>query len=92
MDKNKEEAKAKQRTINSEWETFSKTHAYKDLVMYMDDMMSMYLQYAEEMQMPSPLPGGGKLPIDKDHAFSYLQNRRGVNIVKTYIRLRSEKM
>lgn len=87
--KARDEAAAMQKTINNEWQTFSKTHAYKDLMEYMDAQLEMLLGQAENMQMPHP-NGKGLMPIDGKMSNLLLQNRRGVNIVRTYIRLRSE--
>lgn len=86
--KAKEEAAAKQRAINSQWKEFSKTAAYKDLMSYMDDQSAMLLNYAESLQMPDP--SGKMVGIDGKMSNLLLQNRRGVNIVRTYIGLRSE--
>lgn len=86
--KQKEEETARQKTINSEWEMFSKTHAYKDLIDYMESQKAMLLNYAENLQMPGP--DGKMVMIDGPISNLLLQNRRGVNIVSTYIKLRSE--
>lgn len=80
---------AKQRQIVSEWGAFSHTEAYKDLMDYCELQREMLLSYAEEMAMPHP-SGKGVVPINGEMSTFLLQNRRGINIVRTYIRLRSE--
>jgi hypothetical protein len=56
---------------------------------YGDSQRDMLLKYAEEMAMPHP-NGKGVVPIDGQMSNYLLQNRRGISIMTTYIRLRSE--
>lgn len=79
----------KTQLILTEWATFSKTTAFKELMQYMDDNRQLLHDYAEERVMPSPIDGK-KIAIDSETSNSLLQNARGINIVRTYIRLRSE--
>lgn len=74
--------------IHNEWREFSKTLAYKKMMEYADDQSKMLLKYAEEMAMPSP--NGGTVPLDIQKSHSLLQNKRGIGIMTTYIRLYSE--
>lgn len=80
---------ALQKKIVAQWRQFSKTEAYKDLMAYGDTQRDMLLKYAEEMAMPHP-GGHGVVAIDGKMANYLLQNRRGIGIMTTYIRLRSE--
>lgn len=79
----------RQQKIVKQWHSFSKTEAFKDLMEYCEGQQEMLLTYAEELEMPGPL-GKGRVPITGEMSNLLLQNRRGINIVKTYIRLRSE--
>lgn len=79
-----------QKKIVSQWQDFSRTLAYKDLMSYIDDQRTMLIEMAEERAMP--IGNGKKASIDTETANSLLQNSRGLNIVRTYIRLRSENM
>ena len=56
---------------------------------YADGQREMLLGYAEEMAMPHP-SGKGRTPINGEMSNFLLQNRRGISIMTTYIRLRSE--
>lgn len=84
------ESSAKEQQLRNQWVDFSKTDAYKELMDYMTSQGNMLLQYAEELQMPNPNPNiGGKVAISGEIANLLLQNRRGINIVKTYISIYS---
>ena len=84
------ESSKKEQVLRNQWIEFAKTDAYKDLMAYMQMQGDMLLQYAEELQMPNPNPTiGGKVAISGEIANLLLQNRRGINIVKTYISIYS---
>lgn len=75
--------------IKADISAFLRTAGGKHLMQYADDQREMLLSYAEEMAMPHP-NGSGKIPIDGQTANYLLQNRRGIGIVTTYVRLYSE--
>lgn len=88
-EKARDEYDALQNKIRSQWVNFAtKTgrEAYKDLLEYCDAQRELYRQYAEERQMPGP--DGKMYFIDSETAAALLQNSRGVNIVRTYIKSR----
>lgn len=81
----------KQASIVNQWQSFSNTLAYQDLMDYIDGMREMYREYAEERTMPSPDPKSTTpIYLDNETTASLLQNSRGLNIVKTYIEARVE--
>jgi hypothetical protein len=84
-EKDAQERASRERSIANQWREFAKTAAYKDLVEYMETNQAMLLEYAQEMVMPSPVAEGQQLIIDEKKAFSLLQNRRGIDIVRTYV-------
>ena len=83
------ESDLKQRQIVNDWTAFSKTAGYKDIMEYIDRHRTNLISFAEERAMPSP-DGKGMVSLNNETASSLLQNARGMNIVRTYIRLRSE--
>lgn len=85
IEKQKQEAIKLQKRIANDWNAFSKTAAYKDLQEYMSSNMEMFLDYSQEMVMPSPVAKGEEIIIPIEKAHSLLQNRRGVAIVKSYV-------
>ena len=80
--------KPNQEKIVKAWQAFSTTEAYEDLMKYIDMQREMYRQYAEERAMPHPM-GDGVVPLTNEDVAALLQNSRGLNIVRTYIELRS---
>lgn len=75
--------------LKYEWAEFSKTLAYKKMMEYADTQRDMLLRYAEDMSMPSP-QGQGTVSLDDKMSVNLLQNRRGIGIMTTYVRLYSE--
>lgn len=78
-----------ERTIRNQWNQFSKTLAYKKMMEYAEANGSMLQRQAEESAMPHP-NGTGIIPIDDHMAMNLLQNKRGIAIMTTYIRIYSE--
>lgn len=78
-----------ERTIRNQWREFSKTLAYKRMLEYAEINGEMLLRQAEESAMPHP-NGTGTMPIDDHMAMNLLQNKRGIAIMTTYIRIYSE--
>lgn len=78
-----------ERQVRNEWQTFSKTLAYKRMMEYAESHGNTLLRYAEERAMPD-LTGKGMRAIDNEMSNSLLQNKRGIGIITSYIRLYSE--
>ena len=75
----------KERAIARQWLSFSKTEAYKDLMLYGHSTSEMLTTYAKEMVMPSPVADGEQLVIDGEKSLSLLQNARGCDIILSYV-------
>jgi hypothetical protein len=76
--------------IKADIAAFLRTAGGKHILEYGDQQREMLLQYAEEMAMPHPDGSGKKIPIDGNTANYLLQNRRGIGIITTYVRLYGE--
>ena len=75
----------RERAIGKQWLAFSKTEAYKDLMLYGHSTSEMLTTYAKEMVMPSPVADGEQLVIDGEKSLSLLQNARGCDIILSYV-------
>lgn len=85
IEKANQEAAKREKMIANQWRTFSKTAAFKDWMQYCEQNKEMLLEYAQEMVMPSPVKNGEQIILTIEKAHSLLQNRRGIDIVKTYV-------
>lgn len=72
--------------IRREWRDFSTTTAYKEMIKFAETHRESMLSYAEEMSMPTN-DGKGRVSLDDKMSINLLQNRRGIGILLTYIRL-----
>ena len=76
----------KESLIRREWQDFSKTTAFAEMMKYAELNRDNFLRFAEEMSMPGA-DGKGHVSLDDKMSINLLQNRRGIGILLTYIRL-----
>lgn len=85
LDQKANENAEREKAIARQWLAFSKTEAYKDLMLYGHSTSEMLTTYAKEMVMPSPVADGEQLVIDGEKSLSLLQNARGCDIILSYV-------
>lgn len=81
----KEEAAKKTKQIASEWQTFSKTAAYKEFREYIELQDYCAIMAAKGPVMPFNEEGDSEFVFDKEKAASLLQRSVGYDIVVSYV-------